>query len=171
MYIISKGNTGIPFSELSDCYNNVLSDIRELITNGQVIAIDNTIVGEKSTTVLYPRGPIFGTLLEVTPTSLSSSSSIFPATSSSHHLNHSNNVNNVGVITSCDLTHDILPGEALHVLPVVDNSSNTVCRVSSTRNGAKALPEDSLSSSRSFNRIYSVSLEQTLGSNLKSGVS
>jgi hypothetical protein len=179
------GHTGIPLNEISDCYEGVLLDVRELISAGHVIAVDNTVVGEKSTTVLYPRGPTFGTLLEIPPSSLSSSSSMFPAQTSAHKFGGSlsGGHDSCQVSTGNDLTEDLLPGEAIFVLPVHGvtresggggggtGSSGHVCRVSSSRNGAKPLPEDSISSSQSFNRVYSVTLDGTLGSTLKSGVS
>mmetsp|Transcript_43342 Transcript_43342/g.55676 ORF Transcript_43342/g.55676 Transcript_43342/m.55676 type:complete len:383 (-) Transcript_43342:112-1260(-) len=182
------GRAGIPLANLSDCYKDVMIDIRSMVRSGDVIAIENKVITEKSTATFFPRGPIFGTVLEEPNTSLISPSSFFPSSSSPHLLDASMEE----VSTNCNVTKDILPGEAVFVFQGQSSSSNTptpsssssslssssssstvlgeVSRVSSSRIGGKELAEDSISASESFERVYSVTLDKKLGSHLKSQV-
>lgn len=172
---VTYGRAGIPLANLSDCYKDIISDMRSLIWNGEIIAVENRVITEKSTATFFPRGPVFGTVLEEPNEKLVSASSIFPHQTSSSS-SHVFDVDRSEIATWCDLTKDIYPGEAVYLInptAAVGDSQpppRKVCRVSSSRIGGKELAEDTISASLSFERVYSATLDKQLGSNLKSGV-
>mmetsp|Transcript_30467 Transcript_30467/g.46138 ORF Transcript_30467/g.46138 Transcript_30467/m.46138 type:complete len:522 (-) Transcript_30467:311-1876(-) len=58
---INRSKYGVDQKDLNDCYDGVEDDIKDLITAGDIIAINNS---EDKTTVVFPRGETFITELD-----------------------------------------------------------------------------------------------------------
>ena len=118
-----------------------------LLFLGQIVAVENVVVGEKATATLYPRGPIFGVEL-IAPQAkqtASSSSSSSAATASGASAGASGEAGRgaasaghawapssgggggtaAALATSYDLGPELLRGEALCVFPGASSAAST----------------------------------------------
>lgn len=105
-----------------------------------MVAVENVVVGERSTATIYPRGPLFGVELRDASASAStslppnaggtSSSDLVGSSSSSTSLSssssggHMRSRNDDAVQSAYDLSEELHRGEAVWVLPRNNSSGN-----------------------------------------------
>lgn len=93
VFTINRIKTGVPLSEIKDCYDGIEGDVASMVVGGEIIAISNK---EKKTLILFPRGVPFYSQLSGTVTAT-----------------HGKQL----VSTSENLTKEIRRGEAIKVGP------------------------------------------------------
>ena len=120
--LINRCKNGICAKDLRDCYANVEADLSELICSGEIIAIANSEVRDKT---LFPRGEVFlvemdGNVdvkypIQPSPSKLPDESKSDPSSKKDLNETLSNSAPQYYVQTEKDFTKEIRRGEAVWV--------------------------------------------------------